>query len=292
MTNASYVLVTAARNEEAFIEETIRSVVSQTVLPRAWVIVSDGSTDGTDDVVRRYTRNNDFIRLIRLNGDDNRDFASQALAQKAGIEQLGAAAYDYIGFLDADVSFERDCLEHIIEKFRDNPKLGVAGGALFEMRDGAFRSCLGNRIRCVGGAMQMFRRECFEQIDYIPLRSGGQDTIVEAWARMKRWDVQSFPELQVFHHRAMGDGSSDMWATMFNFGVRDYDCCTHPLYQLAKCVRRLRQRPRLVGSLLRISGYCWAFLRRRRRLIPNELARFIRCEQMERLWKAAFGKET
>jgi glycosyltransferase involved in cell wall biosynthesis len=292
MTRESYVLVTAARNEEAFIDKTIESIVSQTVLPRAWMIVSDGSTDGTDEIVRRYVGSNGFIRLIRLSSDNGRTFASQVFAQRAGIEQLGNSAYDYVGFLDADVSLEHDCLERILEKFSYNPKLGVAGGAFFEMQEGQFRSCPGNRSRCVGGALQIFRRECFEQIDYIALRSGGQDTIAEAWARMNGWEVKSFPELYVYHHRAMGACSSSLLKTMFRFGQRDYDCCTYPVYEMAKCVRRLGQRPYVVGSFLRMIGYCWAYLRRYKRQVPDDLAEFIRREQRQRLYKAVLKRDS
>src|ERR1022692_4850163 len=98
-----YVLVTAAYNEGGFIENTIRSVISQEVPPARWVIVSDGSTDNTDEIVKRYAAQYDFIQLYRITEDHPRNFAAQVNAINAGIAQLSGAEYEFIGNMDADV---------------------------------------------------------------------------------------------------------------------------------------------------------------------------------------------
>src|SRR5690349_3635311 len=93
----AYVLMTAAYNEEALIEKTIQCVLSQTVLPRRWVIVSDGSTDRTDEIVERYARQHDFIRFVRVSRPVGRSFGSKVRALRLGAELLAEVEFDYIG---------------------------------------------------------------------------------------------------------------------------------------------------------------------------------------------------
>src|SRR5437667_12579577 len=124
---AGYVLITPARNEVAYIEKTIRSVVAQTLLPLRWVIVSDGSTDGTDEVVKKYAARHDWIELVRRPERSERHFAGKVDAFNAGYARVRDVDYTIIGNLDADVSFDQDYCAFLLEKFAENPKLGVAG---------------------------------------------------------------------------------------------------------------------------------------------------------------------
>src|SRR5258705_6705046 len=123
----SYVLITPARNEERFIELTIKSVVAQTVRPLKWVIVSDGSTDRTDVIVQRYSVDHPWIELVRMPERRERNFAGKVQAFNAGHARMAGLKYDIIGNLDADVSFESENFEFLLGKFADNPRLGVAG---------------------------------------------------------------------------------------------------------------------------------------------------------------------
>jgi len=195
----TYVLVTAARNEETYIERTIESVVAQTMLPRKYVIVSDGSTDGTDDIVKRYAAQHDFVELLRLEDNGARDFASQVYGQHAGVERLQDLEYDFIGMLDADISFEPDYYERILKKFQQNPRLGLAGGLLFDLYGGKWYQQKVDVSLNVSGPVQMFRRQCFKDIGgYIPLAKGGQDAVAEVMTRKHGWEVATFPTLRCF----------------------------------------------------------------------------------------------
>src|ERR1700749_2555870 len=97
MTLPTYVLITPARNEERFIELTIKSVLAQTVRPRKWVIVSDGSTDGTDHIVRRYAAEYPWIELVAMPPRSERHFAGKVYAFNAGYARLNGVEYDVIG---------------------------------------------------------------------------------------------------------------------------------------------------------------------------------------------------
>src|SRR5216684_232739 len=129
----TYVLITPARNEAQFIEMTIQSVVTQTLRPLRWVIVSDGSTDATDELVRHYAGQHTWIELVRRPERKERTFAAKVEAFNAGCERVEDLEFDVIGNLDADVSFDdNEYFEFLIAKFAENPRLGVAGTSFQE----------------------------------------------------------------------------------------------------------------------------------------------------------------
>jgi len=279
-----YVLITPARNEAAYIEKTIKSVIAQTVLPEKWVIVSDGSTDRTDDIIKRYEENYSFIQLLLIERCSSRNFGSKVYAIRAGLERLNGVEYDFIGNLDADVSFESSYYERVLAKFQQSPKLGIAGGVLFE-------PCGGNWIQqnvslswSVSGPIQMFQRQCYEDIGgYLPLRKGGVDAMAEVMARMRGWEVRTFPEISVLHHRRTGTEKGHIVFARFRQGIMEYSHGSHPLFEIGKCMSRIGEKPYVFGSLFRLSGYCWACLRRDQRDVPDDVVTFLRHEQIKRL---------
>ena len=278
----SYVLITPARNEAAYIERTIKSMVSQTVLPLKWVIVSDGSTDGTDDIVKSYAARHKWIEMVRTPERKERHFAGKVFAFDAGYERVKDLKFDVIGNLDADISFDEDYFSFILSKMGKNPELGVAGTPF---RDGTVQyDYRFASTEHVSGACQLFRRECFEEIGgYIPIKGGGVDWTAVTTARMKGWRTRTFTEKTYSHHRNSGTGQSTLLASRFRFGKQDYYLGAYPLWEIFRCLYQMKNRPRLLGGLLLISGYIWAFLSRVERPIPRELVRFRQKEQMQRL---------
>ena len=181
-----YVLITPARNEAAFLEETIEAVVNQTQLPMKWVIVSDGSTDGTDEIVKRYAARHNWIELVRMPERRERHFAGKAGAIQAGRAKVADLDYDVIANLDADITVDEEYFEFLLNKFAENPRLGVAGTPFREgtrQYDYRFTSA-----EHVSGACQLFRKECYEEIGgYAILEYGGEDWHAQTSARMMGW---------------------------------------------------------------------------------------------------------
>ena len=279
----TYVLITPARNEAKFIERTIKSVVGQTVRPAKWVIVSDGSIDGTDDIARNYVAQHDWIEFVRLPEREQRNFAAKAAAFSAGYARVAGLEYDVIGNLDADISFEEDYLAFLVSKFAENPRLGVAGTPYREdnaIHDDRFKS-----PEHVSGACQMFRRECFEDIGGYPsVRSGGIDLIALLSARAKGWQTRTFHERVCFHHRNVGSGEdTGVCRRLLNRGRKDYLLGSHPAFELFRSAYQMKNRPYIVGGVLMITGYVWAMLRRVERTMPGELIDLRRSDQMQRL---------
>jgi glycosyltransferase involved in cell wall biosynthesis len=280
---SGYVLVTAAYNEETYIERLLASVVSQTVPPVRWIIVSDGSTDATDEIVASYAARHAFIQLLRLQREHRRNFGAQVYAIQAGCEQLLPVEYAYIGNVDADVSFEKGYFARLISEFEQDPELGLAGGYIHEEEAGAFRSRKRNSVDSVAHAVQLFRRECFDRIGgYMPLKYGGPDWHASVSARMLGWRVSSFPDLPVRHHRPTG--TADKWyRDCFRQGRMDFSLGSHPLFEIVKCIRRIPDAPRPLGSLIRLSGFTWSYCTMETRSVSSEFMEFLRQEQMSRV---------
>ncbi len=200
----TYVLISPARNEAQFIELTIQSVVNQKVRPLKWVIVSDGSTDGMDEIVTKYLPENPWIELVRMPERRERNFAGKVIAFNAGYERLGSLQYDAIGSLDADISFDEDYFSFLLQKMAEDPSLGLVGTPFKEGSNPTYDYRYVS-IEHVSGACQLFRRECFAEIGgYTPIKGGGIDYVAVVTARMKGWKTRTYTEKVCFHHRGIG----------------------------------------------------------------------------------------
>lgn len=281
---AKYVLVTAVRNEESYIEKTIRSVVAQTMKPEKWIIVNDGSTDRTEEIVNLYSLEYDFIHPLNKKGDKTRNFASKIYAIHEGIKNLKGTDYDFIGNIDSDIEFDVDYFERLIIKFRENEKLGIAGGWIHELQNGKYKERFGNADHSVPGAIQTFRRECFESIgSFLPLKTGGYDCIAEVMARMHGWLTLSFRDLKVFHLRTTGTGNIGILGAYYRQGKEDYFLGHHPLFVLLKYYKSIRAKPYIIGSVFRFFGYIGEVLSGEPRTVPRYVIEYLRKEQMDRI---------
>jgi glycosyltransferase involved in cell wall biosynthesis len=278
-----YVIITPARNEAAFIEKTIQSVIAQTVLPKRWVIVSDGSTDGTDEIVEKYRDARPWLELIRLPVRHERHFAAKVNAFNAAYERVKDLAFDVVGNIDADVSFGPDFFEFLLGKFEAMPRLGVAGTDYIEGDFHSFRDSYISPAH-VNGQCQLFRRQCFEEIGgYVPIKGGGIDWVAVTTARMKGWTTRSFGERVFAHHRKMGTAGGNELKARFHYGKKDYFLGGHPLWQVFRSGFQITKRPYVLGGILLLSGYVWCWLTGHERAVSRELMQFHRGEQLARL---------
>src|SRR5882762_9205248 len=238
-----YVLITPARNEEAYIEKTLRSVVSQIAIPEQWVIVDDASTDSTAQLVENYVRKYRWIELVRRTQRAERSFSRKVDAFNAGLQKLGSREFEVIGNLDADLSFDPEYLEFLINRFAEDPKLGVAGTPFVENGYDSARDSFEGENHVAGGC-QLFRRQCFEDVGgYIPNPAGGIDWIAVTTARMKGWRTRSFPEKRFHHYRTLGTAGRSSVAASFSYGEKDYYLGGSPLWQLFRVAYRTMKHP-------------------------------------------------
>lgn len=148
----SYVLLTTAKNESAYIGLTLQSVISQTILPIQWIIIDDGSSDSTLETINNFAKKVPFITVIARQPGTTRDFGSKAFALKDAYQHLDKSLpYKFIGFLDADVSFNPDFFKQLIGEFESDPgpafwadsfgKITMVNGSLrIVIRNGAWEA--------------------------------------------------------------------------------------------------------------------------------------------------------
>ena len=254
------------------------------ILPLKWVIVNDGSTDATGEIVARYAAQYSWIELVNRPVRKERHFAAKVHAFNAGLERVKELQYDIIGNLDADVSLDPDHFEFLLSKFSQDSRLGVAGTVFRE--PGGYNSATDSfeGQTYVSGQCQVFRQQCFREIGgYVPSKAGGIDWIAVTTARMIGWNTRSFREKSFLHHRPLGTADRGVIASNFAYGKKDYILGGHPLWQIFRCTYRMTKRPYVIGGVALLSGYVGAFLSRAERPVSPELMRFHRREQMLKL---------
>jgi len=282
--NARYILMTAAKNEEAYIGETIRSVLRQSVLPVAWYIMDDGSTDRTAAIVGEFAEQHTFIHLHSGGEKQGRNFGSQYKAIRAAYEMAGKGDFEFVGVHDADIApVNQDYYESMLTRFRQNSRLGIVGGYIYERSNGIWCCRKGNSPDSVAGGIQMFRRACFEQIGgYTPLFLGGSDWLAQLDARMTGWHVKACTDFPVYHYRPTSSAGGRLrgW---FREGQLAGSFGSHPFFEVLKSIRRSTFYPVVLGALVRFTGFLWWKCRGRKPLLPPEKVAFLRKRQMAKI---------
>ncbi len=277
-----YVVITPARNEGNHIGRLLDSMAAQTHRPLRWVIVSDGSTDNTEELIAEYQQRHSWIQLLRKRDRRERNFAAKVECFNEGLRTVQQLPYEVIGNVDADISFGPGYLAYLISRFEEFPRLGVAGTPFVE--DGQSYDYHFTNIEHVSGACQMFRRECFNDVGgYVPIRGGGIDWVAVTTARMKGWQTRTFTETTCAHHRPIGTGSAGRLKAAFRQGRKDYFLGGHPLWQTFRSVYQITRPPYVAGGTSLLAGYVWACLCRQPRPVSRELIQFHRREQLGRL---------
>jgi poly-beta-1,6-N-acetyl-D-glucosamine synthase len=279
-----YILLTAARDEEACIGEVIKFVLRQTVRPLAWFIMDDGSTDRTASIVKHFATDHPFIHLQSAGSREGRNFGSQYKAINAAYDLARPLEFDFVAIQDADQAPARaDYYQSILEGFRNNPRLGVASGLVYECPKGVWE-CRRDNSKDSVAASAVFRRICFDQIGgYTPLCHGGSDWLMQLDVKMAGWEILTRPDLHILHYR-LTSSAGGIWRGKFRAGLMDASFGSQPLFELFKCCRRVTSRPFLSGSVLRFCGYLWwKFTHRKPLIAPGEVA-FLRKEQTAKLW--------
>jgi len=280
---APYVIITPAHNEEAFIEKTICSMINQTVRPLKWIVVNDNSTDRTGEIAEQYAKQYDFLQLVNLTRSGGRHFGNKVRAFNYGLIEAQRYDYQYIGNLDADISLNKDYFEKILSKLDSCSDLGIVGGMV--------STCIGEKfvsqevaLDSVAGAVQLFRRECFEQIGgYLALPQGGIDAAAEIMARMKGWKTRTFADLRVFEHRRTGTATARPLASKVKDGQRFQSLGYDFLFLSLRCVYRLMDRPRIIGSVATIYGYFKGIIKETPVVLSPNVVQYLRAEQRAKL---------
>jgi glycosyltransferase involved in cell wall biosynthesis len=283
--STNYVLVTPAKNEDAFIGSTIHSVVNQTILPELWIIVNDGSTDKTRKIVESYQKEYSFIKLVNLVYSGKRNFGSKASAFKKGLKHLNGVNYGFIGNLDADIEIIPNYYEKMLKALNDDYNIGIVGGSIYTLIGNKYIS-VDKTADSVAGAVQFFRKECFEDIGGYPkLEIGGIDSVAEIKAKMLGWKVRKIKEVKVKENRRTGSANFRPIASKIQEGKRFYSVGYCPIFYFFRCLYRLPNPPIIIGSIASLIGYFYSYLKSEKVSVSNDIVVYLRNTQRRKLVK-------
>jgi len=277
-----YAIITPVRNEAKHLPGTIRSLADQIAHPKQWIVVDDGSTDGSVEIVRSAARDHPWITLVERKDRGCRKPGTGVIeAFYDGYPHL-LPGWEYLVKLDGDVSFQPDYFERCFNKFKENPRLGIGGGTVCNLISGRWvRESELDPSFHVRGATKIYRRECWDAIGEL-LRAPGWDTLDELKANMLGWTTLTFPELSILHHKPAGsaDGS---WTNWVKNGRANYLVGYHPLFMTLKAARRLFHKPYFIQAFGLLVGFYGGYLKRQPRIPDSELISYLRREQLRKL---------
>lgn len=280
----SLLVVSPVRDEAKYLRRTLDSMVAQTVRPIEWIIVDDGSTDETPDIVREYAARYPFIRLETRQDRGFRKLGGGVVAAfNFGKDLARHTDYGYLAKLDGDMSFGPRYLELMMQTFQANPRLAAVSGKVYRSEGDGFVEET-HLEEQVAGQFKLYRRDAFEDIGGF-VQHLSWDGIDMHRARMKGWQTLSFyhPDAWLWHHRIMGSSDRSIYVGRLRWGRGNWYMGYHPLYAMAAGINRMRERPYAIGGLLMIAGYLGAALRGLPRYDDMEFRRELRRWQMARL---------
>jgi glycosyltransferase involved in cell wall biosynthesis len=269
-----YVVISPVKDEEQYIEITIRAMIQQTILPSLWTIVDDGSCDRTPEIVEHYARKHSWIRLQRIRRDTERRLGSAEIrAFQAGYELVRDVPSDFIVKFDGDLDFGADYFERLIQKFNEDEKLGIASGVYFENEGDDRHQRM--PVYHASGASKMIRAKCFEEIGGFVLYPGW-DTVDEIKAQSRGWKTRHFEEVPFLHLKPEGSASGARQTNLLHGRVY-YVSGGGKLFFLLKVVNRMWSgRPILWGGLTMLWGFLGAWLVNTPLLVSQAETRFYR----------------
>lgn len=276
-----YVIVTPVRNEDAYLEEHLASVVQQTIRPTEWIIVDDGSTDATGAIVDRWAAQHGWIKSLHRGDRGFRQAGTGVIeAFYEGYHALKMHDWEYLVKLDGDLILSPDYFERCLEEFAKDAHLGIGGGIVCDREDAPLKFEQGPRFH-VRGAVKMYRRSCWNAIGGL-ITSPGWDTVDELKANYLGWHTRSFTELRVLHCRSTGavDGT---WKNAVKNGQANYVTGYHPLFMFLKCLRRALNKPYVVEALGLFYGFVSGYILRIPRVNDSALIRYVRRQQLRYL---------
>lgn len=256
------VIISPVRDESKYLRRTLDSIVAQTCRPVEWILVDDGSSDSTPDIIQEYASQYPFIHLVSRGNRGFRKLGGGVIAAfNHGKEHITHTDYRYIAKLDGDMSFGPLYLQKMLEKLESDPRMAAVSGKVYREQNGRF---IKERhiAEQVAGQFKLYKREAFEDIGGF-VQHLAWDGIDVHQARLKGWKTLSFhdPDAWLWHHRIMGSSDRNLYVGRLRWGRGNWYMGYHPLYAIATGINRMRETPYVIGGLLMIIGYFYAAAR-------------------------------
>lgn len=292
MSTAKYVLITPCRDEAQYARQCLDSVLAQVVQPDLWVIVDDGSSDETPEILAEYAEKVDWIKIIRREDRGRRAVGPGVIdAFYAGLDTVDLSSYDFLCKFDLDLDIPATYFSTLLSWMSEEPALGTCSGKPYFKSDDGKRLIsekIGDEMSV--GMTKFYRRECFEQIGGF-VREVMWDGIDCHTCRMMGWIAYSRddPQTRFIHLRPMGSSQQSIWTGRMRHGYGQYYMGTGPLYMTASAAYRMTRPPLVVGGIGMWWGYIKSLVKRLPRYDNTKFREFLRRYQWACLWK---GKAT
>jgi len=283
--NHRIVIISPVRDEEDYLPDTVRSLINQTVKPIEWLVVDDGSSDRTAEIIQEAAREHPWIHLEPKPDRGERAVGPGVVeAFYFGYERIRSQDYDFICKMDGDIEFGPKYFETLLTFFDRDPYLGAASGKPFQQEeDGSLKEERHND-EMVAGMINFYRRKCFEDIGGF-VRQVHWDGIAFHRARMFGWRTHSIrhPDLNFIHERLMGSSHKGIVTGRLRWGRGQYFMGTHPLFVLAIGCYRMFEKPFFVGGVCIVAGYFKAMWEGMKQYDDPEFRKSLHAWQFERL---------
>lgn len=287
---ARVVIVSPCRDEARTLERTIACMEAQTRPPVLWIVVDDGSSDSTPQILAAARARIPWLRVVQRADRGFRKVGGGVIdAFYEGLTSVDVD-YDFVAKMDVDLEFSPHYLEHILEHFERDPRLAAASGKVFRPEEGGLvEEFMIDEM--VAGQFKLYRRDPFERIGGFE-REVMWDGIDFHRARMAGYRTASLsdPELRITHLRLMGSSDRSVYRGRLRWGRGQWFMGSSFLYVLASGVFRMREKPYVVGGLLIAVGFVSAALRRESRYADLVFRRELRSWQRGRLLGVLRGK--
>jgi biofilm PGA synthesis N-glycosyltransferase PgaC len=277
-------VITPVRNEAAHIERMVRSVQAQTRAPDTWLVVDDGSDDGTLDILRALEREIDYLTVLQapraqdtavVPKRDRLAGAAELIAFNHGLHSVPSESFTHIGKLDGDLELPTNYLAVVLAEFAGDSQLGIAGGIIVEPCGDAWQEYRVPDYH-VRGALKTYSAECFRAIGGLQPRLGW-DTIDETYARMHGFGTRALRQIVVRHHRPWGTAEGRLRGRA-RHGQAAYILRYGPAWSALRSVKVATASPVGLSGVAFFFGYVRAAVLRTPRVEDAAYARFVRRE--------------
>ena len=283
-----YILISPVKDEEKYVEATLRSIAAQSLIPQRWIIVDDGSRDATREILRQYAETYNWIQVLRIErGADRQPGSGVVRAFAKGYELIAKDDFDFIVKLDCDLEIPANYFEQLYEKFCQDESLGIASGVYLEKRKGLWVPVVMPAYH-VAGASKMVRKKCYTDIGgFVPAR--GWDTVDEIRAMSMGWTTRHFEGLQFYHLKNEGSGVGAIRTNVMR-GEIFYLTAGGTTFLLLKVLNQLlRAKPFLIAGSAMLWGYLKCRISGQPRLVRDSEAQLYRQVLNHRIWNRVPG---
>lgn len=264
--------------------QTLDTVVAQSVKPAKWVIVDDGSTDATAQILAEYAARHSWIQIVTRKDRGHRAVGPGVIdAFYAGYEAVNPDDYSYLCKLDLDLRLPLQYFEILMDRMEANPGIATCSGKAYIEEDGVLVDERHGDETSLG-MTKFYRLSCFKAIGGF-VREVMWDGIDCHRCRMMGWEACSWnePSLRFVHLRPMGSSQQGVFTGRKRHGYGQYFMGTGFIYMAASALSRVNQRPFLLGSLAMLWGWAESAIKGKPRYANPEFRAFLRHYQWRSL---------